>query len=386
MKPIQFRLLLFSVVLVFASGVNARVGTPQPPNEDVVPIALLVDGSSGQVLHERNADRRFMPASITKTMTAYVAFELMAEGKLDPRQTFTVRPETFAKWRRKGSTMFLPRDARVSVDDLLMGIMNVSANDGAVVLAEGAAGSVENWVKLMNEKARDIGMANSHFGTPNGWMDDGHTFVSARDLAKLAMAMQRRHPNKYARYIGHNGFTYGGITQPNHDPLIGKVRGADGIKTGFTNEAGMGYLGSVKRNGHRLILVVAGADRAVARNRAARDYVEWGYTNFDAHLLFPANAVIGNAKVQGGSARSVGLKANGPIFVSIPRGTNPEISLKIAYNGPLKAPIAMDAPVAELELRVAGMPQSRIPLVAGNAVAKAGFIGRIWNGLVGWMI
>ena len=378
--------VIVATALFLASAANARDSSPpQPPAAEDVPIALLVDASSGQVLHERNADRRFVPASITKTMTAFVAFELMEEGKLDPRQTFTVRPATFANWHRKGSTMFLPQDARVTVDDLLTAIMNVSANDGAIVLAEGAAGSVDEWVKLMNQKARELGMSNSHFGTPNGWMDDGHTFVSARDLVKLAMAMQTRHPQKYARYIGHAGFTYGGITQSNHDPLIGRVPGAEGIKTGFTNEAGMGYLGSVKRNGHRLIMVVAGVDRAQIRNRAAREYVEWGFSNFDARLLFPEGAVVGIARVQGGSTRGVELRTRGPVFVSVPKGTAPEISMRALYHGPLRAPIQGDQPVAELELKVAGMPTSYIPLLAAEPVAKAGFLARVWNGIAGWI-
>jgi D-alanyl-D-alanine carboxypeptidase (penicillin-binding protein 5/6) len=385
LKLFPIRFAVIAAALAFASASHARDTQPKPPTADDVPIAILVDGTSGQVLHERNADRRFMPASITKTMTAFVAFELMEEGKLDPRQVFTVRPETFAAWRRKGSTMFLARDARVTVDDLLTGIMNVSANDGAVVLAEGAVGSVDEWVKQMNSKAREIGMTNSHFGTPNGWMDDGHTFVSARDLVKLAIAMQTRHPQKYARYIGHTGFTYGGISQPNHDPLVGRVRGAEGIKTGFTNEAGMGYLGSVRRNGRRLVLVVAGADRASVRNRAARDYVEWGYSSFDARLLFPEGAIVGKARIQGGNARAVDLKARGPIHVSVPAGTDPEYSMQIRYYGPLRAPIAGNQPVAELELKVAGMPTSQIPLMAAEPVEKAGFFARLWNGLLGWV-
>lgn len=386
MKLLSSWKVAIAAALALAGTADARESLPpQPPAPEEVPIALLVDASSGQILHERNADRRFMPASITKTMTAFVAFELMEEGKLDPRQTFTVRPATFANWHRKGSTMFLRHDARISVDDLLMGIMNVSANDGAIVLAEGAAGSVEDWLDLMNRKARELGMSNSHFGTPNGWMDNGQTFVSARDLVKLATAMQARHPQKYARYIGHAGFTYEGITQSNHDPLVGRVRGAEGIKTGFTNEAGMGYLGSVNRNGRRLLLVVAGVDRASTRNRAARDYVEWGYSRFDARLLFPKDAEVGIARVQDGSNRGVSLKTRGPIYVSVPKGSNPKISMHLLYNGPLRAPIEADQAVAELELKVAGMPTSYIPLLAAEPVRKAGFLARVWNAIAGWI-
>ena len=150
---------------------------------------MMVDLTSGQILQERSVDRRFLPASITKVMTIFVAFDLMDEGKLDPAQSFTIRPETHEEWFRKGSTMFLPADEPVTADNLLRGITTVSANDGSVVLAESTAGSVENWVQMMNAKARDIGMADSHFGTPNGWPDEGKTFVTARDLVTLAGAM-----------------------------------------------------------------------------------------------------------------------------------------------------------------------------------------------------
>ncbi|MFT6609212.1 MAG: D-alanyl-D-alanine carboxypeptidase (penicillin-binding protein 5/6), partial [Qipengyuania sp.] len=226
------------------SAPSARI----PPAENA-PIAYLLDASSGQILYARDIDRRFMPASITKVMTTFLAFEWMEEGRLFPQQVYGVRPDTFRKWHRKGSTMFLPADARVTVDDLLHGVTTVSANDGAVVLAEGAAGSVEDWVAAMNAKARDIGMADSHFGNPNGWMDDGKTFVTARDLGTLAQTMVTRHPTKYRHFVGAKGLKYNGIEQRNHDPIIGVVPGADGIKTGYTNQAGFGFLGSAQRDG-----------------------------------------------------------------------------------------------------------------------------------------
>lgn len=385
MRISGFLIAVLSLALMIGGPALARDGAPHPPAAQDVPIALLVDMSSGQVLHQRNADRRFMPASITKTMTAFLAFELIEQGKLRPEQRFPVSRAAFAQWHGKGSTMFLAQDARPSVDQLLMGIMNVSANDGAVVLAEGAAGSVEQWVALMNEKARELGMSNSHFETPNGWMDDGRTFVSARDLVTLAAAMITRHPRLYARYVGHRQFTYEGITQPNHDPLIGRVRGADGIKTGFTNEAGMGYLGSIRRDGRRLLMVVAGADRGNVRNRAARDYAEWGFAHFAARPLFGLNEIVGKAKVQGGSARQVALRPQWPIMADMPRGTQPQIRLAIHYDGPVRAPITAGEQVAELEISVAGMEPSRVPLVAAADVQQAGFFGRIWNGIAGWL-
>ncbi|HCI62017.1 MAG TPA: D-alanyl-D-alanine carboxypeptidase, partial [Erythrobacter sp.] len=217
-----------------------RVPDAAIPSEADAPIAYLLDATSGQVLYQREIDRRFMPASITKVMTTFLAFEWIDEGRLLRERIFGVRPETFRQWHRKGSTMFLAEDARVSVDDLLHGVTTVSANDGAVVLAEGAAGSVEDWVAAMNAKAREIGMANSHFGNPNGWMDEGRTFVTARDLGTLAQAMVVRHPTKYRHFVGAQGLEYNGIEQRNHDPITGVVPGADGIKTGYTNQAGFG--------------------------------------------------------------------------------------------------------------------------------------------------
>ena len=250
MRKISRFALIPSVALLFAGQANAQDReNAGPPNANDAPIAFLLDLTSGQVLFAREEDRRFMPASITKVMTTFLAFEWMEEGKILPQQVVTVRPELWREWRGVGSTMFLASGARVTMDDLVHGVTTVSANDGAAVLAEGAAGSVDAWVAAMNAKASEIGMRDSHFGTPNGWMDDGRTFVTARDLSTLAAALIRKHPTKYRHFVGQTEFTYNEITQPNHDPISGKVPGADGIKTGFTNQAGYGFLGSAQRNG-----------------------------------------------------------------------------------------------------------------------------------------
>ncbi|WP_233996069.1 D-alanyl-D-alanine carboxypeptidase family protein [Erythrobacter sp. HL-111] len=364
---------------------EGRSAAPAIPPGDEVPIALLVDVSSGQILHQRNARRRFVPASMTKTMSAYVAFELIEQGRLDPGQVMTIRPETWRAWSGKGSTMWLPADARVTVNDLLMGLMTVSANDAAIVLAEGAAGSVENWAALMNVHARELGMTDSHFANPNGWMDEGRTFTSARDLALLAEAMIRRHPEKFRRYIGNENFTYNDVTQGNHDPLIGRVRGAEGIKTGFTNEAGFGFLGTVRRGAQRLVLVTAGVDRGDARDGWARRYVEWGFSAFERRRLFDAGEEVAQARVQGGSARRVTLVADRPVEVSVPRGRAGEMTLSVRYDGPLRAPVAAGSRVATLRIEVPGMDEARIPLFAGEPVGIAGPLDRIVNAFARWL-
>ncbi len=358
---------------------------PAIPSAEDAPIAYMVDLASGQVLYARDADRRFMPASITKVMTTFLAFEWMEEGRLFPQQVFSVRPDTFQKWNRVGSTMFLPHDARVSVDDLVHGVTTVSANDGAVVLAEGAAGSVEDWLTAMNAKALDIGMHDSHFATPNGWMDQGQTFTTANDLVTLGRAMISRHPSKYHHFVGATQFEYNGIRQQNHDPIAGVVPGADGIKTGFTNQSGFGFLGSAERNGRRLVMVVAGSPTGRARNASAKRFIEWGFSGFETHHLFRRGARIATARVQGGGVGRVGLRAHGPVQFSIPRGIDPTMTLTVRYAGPLRAPIKVGEEVAELVVAVDGMPEHRVPLVAETEVFEATLLQRVFNGIGGWL-
>ena len=375
-----------------ATAASARISTiasaaadPQMPPASLapVPVALLVDLGSGQTLYAKQPDRRFMPASITKVMTLYVAFELIKRGQLDPAKTFRMSEDAWKHWHGVGSTMFLDRAHDVSVHDLLMGIANVSANDGCIVLGEGAAGSVSNWVALMNAEARRLGMKDSHFGTPNGWMDDGQTYVTARDLATLATAILTRHPDLYHTYIGRETSTWNGITQHNHDPILGKLEGADGIKTGFTNQAGYGFLGSAIRGGRRLIMVVAGVAIPKDRARAAADLMDWGFAAFEGRPLFAAGATVGKARVQGGEASELPLVAPVDYAASSPRGTSDPVNLRIVYEGPLEAPIRKGLPVASLEIRVGNGAPHLVPLMAGADVAKAGPLRRLINGLRG---
>lgn len=356
---------------------------PAAPSAAEAPVALLVDLTSGQVLHARSPDRRFMPASVTKVMTLYLAFELIEEGRLDPAQVFMMSPLIAREWRRKGSTMFLDIGERVRVDDLLLGIANVSANDGAAVLAEGQAGSVEAWTAEMNRAARAVGMTGSYFSTPNGWPDGGRTFTTANDLAKLAHAIITRHPDKFGYYIGRAGFDYKGIAQVNHDPMIGRVPGADGMKTGFTNESGFSYLGTAQRDGQRLVLVLAGVENGRLRGRLARAYIEWGFTAFGRSRLFAPGAVIGAARVQNGSARTVDLVARGPVAVNLPRGSAAKLAATIHYDGPLRAPLTAGAQVAMLKITAPGMAPASIPLFTANAVDTAGPLDRIVNAIAG---
>ena len=279
--------------------------------------------------------------------------------------------------------MWIEPDNPIAVHDLLTGIANISANDASIMLAKNQAGSVENWLEGMNDRARVLGMTSSHFGTPNGWPDDGYTFTTANDLVVLAQALLS-HPEKYARYIGRRSFAHNGVEQFNYDPLIGRIEGADGIKTGYTNEAGFNYLGSASRDGQRLVLVVAGGYSLGERARAARSYMEWGFDAFDRQSLYAKGDVVGSARVQGGDARSVDLKAERPIFVNVPSGRSADMTMTIEYDGPVRAPFAAGEEIATLVVNVPDMAPARIPLVAAKAVGEAGFFSRIANGITGW--
>jgi len=368
------------LALVSPATVGAR---PAPPTPEQAPIAYMIDLSSGQTLYARDIDRRFVPASITKVMTTLVAFDMLAQGKLRPDQRIPYRDETFDEWHQKGSTLFLPARANPTVQELLIGITTVSANDASVVLAEGAAGSVDKWTQRMNATARQIGMHDSHFGTPNGWPDEGRTFVTARDLATLAERIVRRHPERFDFYYGRTGLKAYGIAQDNHDPITGKVEGADGLKTGFTNQAGYGFLGTAERDGRRLVMVVAGADRGSERNRASRDFIEWGFEAFDSKLLARKGQAAAVARVQNGSVGRLPLVAAQDVRVAMPRGDRARPEVTVRYDGPLRTPIAKGEAVATLEIAVPGMEPSTLPLYAAEDVHEAGVFRRIANGFAG---
>jgi len=257
------------------------------------PIVMLKDLDSGQILFSRGADKRFAPASMTKVMTAYVVLDLVKRGQLSRDKVFTVDDATWKKWsaRSRSSTMFLRSGEKISVDDLLKGLITVSGNDAAAVLAVGIDGSEEAFAKRMNGVASRIGMSSSNFGTPSGWPDGGVTKVSAGDLVLLADRLIRDHPDGYARYFSIPKLEHGTspdgkpIVQSNRNPILGRFVGADGLKTGHTTEAGYCFLGSAKRDGRRLIMVVAGMPSEKARRDEAERLMAWGFAPGNAPVV-----------------------------------------------------------------------------------------------------
>jgi len=246
---------------------------------------MLKDLDTGKMLFSRGADKRFAPASMAKVMTAYVVLDLIKRGQLSRDKLFTVEAATWKTWsaRSRSSSMFLSAGETVSVDDLLKGLITVSGNDAAAVLAVGIDGSEAAFSKRMNGVAAKIGMSSSNFGTPSGWPDGGVTKVSAGDLILLAERLIRDHPDGYARYFSIPKFRHGTspdgkpIVQANRNPILGRIAGADGLKTGHTSEAGYCFLGSAKRDGRRLIMVVAGMPSERARRDEAERLMNWGF-------------------------------------------------------------------------------------------------------------
>ena len=301
-----------------------------------------------------------------------------------------MRPETWQKWHgpEAGSTMFLSPSEQVSVENLLHGIVTLSGNDASVVLAECIAGTEQAFTGQMNALAQRLGLRNSHFGTANGWPDNGVTYVTARDLAALARSTIENHPALYKKFYSQPSFTWGktlgsgqDITQANRNPILGKVAGADGLKTGHTDEAGYGFTGSADQNGRRLIEVLAGLPSWDARVQESTRLMQWGFGAWTAKPLFQAGAKVGTAKVQLGSSSEVPLVAPRNLAVTVPAGlATGATSMKIRYNGPLVAPIAKGQEVAQLVITTGDTPPQVVPLVAGEAVGRAGFFGRIWLG------
>lgn len=357
------------------------VRAPEAPVPTEIPIALLVDLSSGQTLFARDADRRFVPASVTKVMTAYTAFSLVEQGRLPLDRKIIISRELEDEWSGEGSTMFLQAGERPTVGELLLGITTISANDGAVALAVASTGSQAAWLELMNAHAAQLGMRDTHFGTPNGWPDEGRTFTTARDLAILAEALTARYPDLYRRYFGNEGMTWRNITQANHDPITGRVEGADGLKTGFTRQSGFNFLGSAERDGRRLVMILAAAPSARLRDETARALMEWGFASFTRQHIIPAGTPVGLAMVQDGGQDTVGLMTASDVIASIPEGANADVSLTVRYRGPIKAPVGKGQGIGTLRVTVPGQEPHDVPLVASETIAKANVLQRLRNGL-----
>ncbi len=371
------RIVIAALVIFTAAPAIARI----PEIESEAPVAYLLDMQSGEVLFDRDSGRKIPTASMAKMMTALVAFDALEKKQITLATHYQMKPDTWQKWNNEGSTMFLHANEKVSVDKLLQGILTLSGNDASVVFAEGLAGSEAQFAGRMNQKAKALGLADSQFGTANGWPDKGKTFSTARDLTAIAEHIIAHHPRLFKSYFSQSSFTWNGVTQFNRNPLLGAIDGADGMKTGHSDEAGYCLVGTAERGGRRLLMVLAGLPSQEARLKEARSIINWGFDAWQSRPLYQAGAKVGEVPVQLGELRKIVVVAGRNIGATFAKGGQPPVRTTIRFKGPIKAPLQKGTQVAELVMHYADGHNQTAPLIAAQSVSQAGFWGRAWNGI-----
>lgn len=339
--------------------------------------AYVFDQTTGTVLLEKNADEPLPPASMSKLMTLYLAFDAIADGRLSIDEELLVSEHAMSFG---GSTMFLRAGERVRVEDLLRGVVVLSGNDASVVLAEALSpdGTEAGFARLMTETARELGMENSTFVNASGWPAAGHR-MSMRDLGILANRLILDFPTFYPLF-SEQEFLFDGrapANSRNRNPLLGLGIGADGLKTGHTTEAGYGLVGSAKRGDRRIVFVITGLDSPEARAEEAQRIVEWAFRQFAEKTLVEAGTRITEADVWMGAAPSVGLVVPEDLRVLVPALADDEIRATVTYEGPVEAPIAAGDKLGELIIAFEDLPETRVPLVAEADVPRGGFGPRV---------
>jgi D-alanyl-D-alanine carboxypeptidase (penicillin-binding protein 5/6) len=362
--------LVAGLTLLAAMGAADAAPAPRKEGEfnTAAPNAILIDADSGTILFERNADELVPPASLSKLMTAEVVFHEIAQGRLKLEDELLVSTHA---WRTGGapsrtSSMFAPINSRVKVEDLLRGMIIQSANDASIALAEGIARSEDKFAAMMTARAREIGLAKSTFGNPTG-LPHPRQLMTVRELARLAGHIIQTYPEFYKIY-GEREFTFNKIRQLNRNPLLPLNIGVDGLKTGFTKEAGYGLVGSAVQNDLRLIVVVNGLKTEKERAEEARRLLEWGFNNFTANVLFSAGQVIADAKVYGSG--TVPLQAERDVKLMVQRGVRERIVARAVYSGPVRPPVKKGQRIGVLKVWRGDTMALEVPLQAVEPVEQ----------------
>ena len=353
---------------------------PSSAMETVAKQAYILDFQTGAVLLDKDSLTPTPPASLSKLMTIYMAFEQIKSGKLALDDKFVVSRKA---WRMGGSKMFVEVDKQVRVEDLLRGIIVQSGNDACIVIAEGLSGSESAFADAMNRKAEEIGLTDSNLVNSTGWPDDAH-LMSPRDLAVTAQRIIEEFPEYYP-YFAEKSFRYNKIKQGNRNPLLYGDTGADGLKTGHTRAAGYGLVASAIRNDRRVVMVLTGMPSARTRSFESRRLLNWAFQSFRNYTLFERGAVVDRADVWLGQEDVVPLVTERDIKVSLPRASRPGLKVKIVYEGPVPAPIEKGTEIAKLVIAAPDFDTLEVPLVAGADVARVGVFGRL-GAAIGYMV
>ena len=362
LKPLLFLLFFFLSKPLFAI-------------DSIAETALVMDISTGEILLDKNSNMRTFPSSMTKIMTVLVAFEKIKNGSLSLDQEFLVSKKA---WKMGGSKMFIEVDKRVKVFDLLLGIVVQSGNDASIALAEGISGTEETFAIEMNNLAKKIGLTDTNFVNSSGWPNDNH-YTTAKDLALLAKYTVENHPELYQMYE-LNEFTYNGIKQDNRNPLLLTFDGADGFKTGYTDAAGYGIVGSAERGGRRLIIVLNGLESSRSRAQESLRLMDWGFNNFELVNFFKKDELVFQANTWLGKKEKVDLVAIEDIKVSIPKAQLSSANVDVSIEEPIQTPINKGDIIANLQISYADKKVS-FPLAAGESIEQKGFFSRITSAL-----
>ena len=377
--------LLVSAIIAApdADAQRRRARAPaSPPAPAVAQHVTIMDGASGAMLLCEDCEQAIPPASMAKLMTVLIVLERLRDRSISYDTQFTVSEYA---WREHGapsggSHMFLPINSSVSVRDLIQGAVIVSANDACVVLAEGIAGSEAAFVALMNRRAEELGLRSARFRNVTG-LDDPEQRISSADLARLARHIITEFPEFYPTYARRE-FTYNNHTQQNRNPLLGAFAGADGVKTGHTDESGYGLVGSAVLNGQRRIIVFNGLPTMAARASEAQRLMRSAFNDYAVHQIAAAGEQVGEARVHLGSRANVALLAQHDVIIGGARGVQQNLAAHIVYNGPLHPPIREGDVVAQLVIEGPGFQTQSFPLTAGRRIGRANWFARAWDGLM----
>ena len=373
--------LFYLVVFCLAStAATARsLPIPDPPALGAKTYAL-VDVASGQMLAAKDADTPVEPASITKLMTCYIVFDEIKQGHLAPTDRVTVSKKA---WEMHGSQMFLKVGNKVSVDELLHGLITASGNDAAVALAEYIAGTESTFAGFMNHYAQQLGLSESHFMDANGLPHAQHK-MSARDIAVLMTDIIQDFPNLYQRYFHEKKFSYAGIVQYNRNSLLWSDDSVDGGKTGHTEAAGYNLTASATRDGMRLVCAVTGTRSSNARNSQCEALLNYGFRFYESGKLFDAGKQISTVRVWKGSQTELPIVTEKPVYVAYPRGQRDALKTSARMPSTLTAPVAKGKRLGVMRVQYDDKTLTQVPLFAGQDIGEGGFFRRLTDDVMMW--
>lgn len=366
--------LSFALSAPLAHAEDAQIA---PPPSLAVKAYLLKDFNSTHMIASQNASMRVEPASLTKIMTAYLSFKALKNSYLQLTQTL---PVSELAWKVEGSKMFIEPNKPATVDELLHGMIIVSGNDASITLAEGIAGTEQQFADMMNKEAQRLGMKNTHYMNATGLPDPQH-YTTAEDLSILASALIRDFPAEYQRLYSVKEYTYNNITQPNRNRLLWLDPNVDGMKTGHTESAGYCLISSAKRNNTRRISVVLGAPTDAARATESQKLLNYGFQYFDSTLVYKQGQTVNQLKVWKGSENQLASTVTNDLYLTLPKGQYANVKAMISSTQPLIAPIKKGQTIGNVKFTLNNKTIAEYPLVASKEISSAGILGRAWDSI-----